>query len=178
MAPSTIVITPGAANANAYCDIVFANQYHDDRPAVKTTWNDANDQSKTAAILWATKLIDANFQFNGYVTYPQNPQFLAWPRSSLLDRNRWNYLDEATIPLEIQWMTAEFARQLLVADRTADSAIETLGITQLKLSTMELRFREYDIHAKPVPDVVASLLPAHWGYLLGKSNGTLPLERW
>lgn len=173
MSVSVLNATAGSATANTYVTLAVANQYHLDRPAVKTTWAVATDDQKSAAILWATKLLDRYFEWNGAIT--SETQKLLWPRSGLVDVNDWNALDIHAIPELIQFATAEFARQLLVSDRTGDSDIETLGITQIKTTSVRIDFKEFGIHAKPVPDIVAILIPEQWGRL--KSQGQVELER-
>lgn len=173
MAISTLVATAGSASANVYATLAEANQYHEDRPAAGTTWENAETGDKNAALLWATKLLDSHFSWHGFITY--NTQALAWPRSGLLDKNKWSSLDDTTIPNEIKWAVSEFARQLLVSDRAGDSDVETQGITSLKAGPIALTFKD-SVSAKPVPDVVANLIPKHWGYLVSASNN-IELER-
>lgn len=162
MAVSTLVTTAAASNANAYVAASVADQYHLDRPQYDTVWEDATVDEKAAAILWATKLLDANFIWNGNPT--TSTQVLGWPRSGLLDYNDWSYLNETTIPDRIQWATAELAKQLLSTDRAADSDIETQGITSIKAGSIQLKFKD-SVSAKPIPDVVAKLIPLAWGCL-------------
>jgi hypothetical protein len=168
MAVSTLVSTPGSAFANVYADLVFANQYHEDRPAVGTTWATATDPQKQAALLWATQLMDRLWIWSGYPT--DAVQALQWPRGAILKPNGWEYVDIHTIPDELKKATSEFARSLLVSDRTGDSQIETLGITSLKAGPVSLSFKE-SVYAKPVPDVVVSLIPPGWGYLRMRVTG-------
>lgn len=170
MSTSTLNATAGSATANSYATLAEANQYHDDRPAVGTTWEDADDTEKTKALLWATKLLDSNFEWYGLPT--DNIQILGWPRTGLTDYNQWNSLSWTTIPREIMWATAELARQLLVEDRAADSDIETLGITSLRAGSIRLAFKE-NVTAKVIPDVVGRMIPAHWGYVRGTGNREL-----
>ena len=173
MAVSTLVATPGSASANTYCLLTVANQYHEDRPAVGTTWSSATDAQKNAALLWATKLLDANYVWNGYVV--DSTQSLLFPRTGLLDINEVDILSWTEIPIQLQWATAEFARQLLAADRASDSDIETQGITSIKAGSIALTFKDCGVFAKVIPDAVVNLIPRHWGYI--SSYETRELER-
>lgn len=166
MATSAIVATAGAANANSYVTLANADQYHDDRVAVGTTWADASDNNKTRALLWATMLLDDHYDWDGVVE--TETQKLNWPRNGLATVNGYN-LDSDTIPSEIADATAEYARQLLVADRAGDSEVETQGLTGLKVGSIELNFKD-NVYAKNVPDAVAWLIPRHWGRLRGSSG--------
>lgn len=167
MAVSALVVTAGSATANAYATRAFADQYHSDRPAVGTTWSAATNDQKDAAILFATKLLDVLFYWNGYVI--DELQALMFPRYGLYKRNRITIVDPTTIPIEIQWATSEYARQLIASDITGDSAIESLGLTSFKVGPIAMTFQE-EVYAKPVPDVVVSLIPPEWGYLLRSSG--------
>ena len=166
MPVSTLVATAGAANANAYVTLAVAEQYHLDRPAVGSTWEDADTDQKVAAILWATKLLDRYFEWNGSVV--DTTQNLLWPRLELYKVNG-SVIDSTTIPDEIQWATAEFARQLLVEDRVGDSDVETQGVKLIKVGPIRIDFKD-SVFSKPIPDAVVSLIPSKWGYLY-KDNG-------
>lgn len=168
MAVSTLVVTVGAANANAYCTLAFANQYQEDRPAVGSTWVDATDPQKNAAILWATTLMDSLWEWDGITI--DAVQALLWPRSGLMKRNQREEIDQTTIPPEIQEATAEYARQLLAADLAGNSDIETQGITMLKAGPVTLQFKE-SVVAKYVPDTVINLIPPNWGFVRSVNAG-------
>lgn len=170
MAVTTLVVTPGAANANSYVALSVANQYHEDRPAADSAWSGATTDQRNAALLWATKLLDRYFFWHGSVV--TQTQKLLWPRYGLVDVNDWNPLDYTTIPELIQFATAEFARQLLADDRTADSDIEKLGISLLKVGPLRLDF-DGSGYTQAVPDVVSMLIPENWGYLRSSAEREL-----
>lgn len=174
MSVSTLVTTPGAADANAYCTLAFANQYHEDRPAVGTTWALASDDRKNAAILWATTLMDSLWDWKGWPT--DALQALLWPRQGMIKLNNWDYVDIHTIPVELQRATAEYARQLLASDLAGNSDIETFGVTSLKAGPVAFTFKD-SVVAKPVPDTVFTLIPPMWGYPRSRTTGVRPLVR-
>ena len=173
--PTAINATAGAATQNAYVTEADADTYHDDRPAVGTSWADASSDDKTRAILFATKMLDALVNWTGYAT--TEAQGLLWPRSSMDYRNDFPVPSDI-IPDELAEATAEYARQLLVGDITGNSAIETQGITKLKAGPVELVFSE-DATAKAIPDTIVYLLPAEWYSSIsgGQGDGTVELER-
>jgi hypothetical protein len=173
MPVSTLVTTVGAADANAYVTLTVADQYHLDRPAVGTTWDDANPRQKTAAILWATKLLDSLYDWTGWVV--DETQALLWPRNGMWYRSGY-YVPSTIIPTEIQEATAEYARQLLVSDRAGDSDVETQGIKSLKAGPVSLVFKD-DVIAKVVPDAVFHLIPQEWGAPRGRTRSVIELER-
>ena len=160
MAVSALVTTAGSATANAYVTLAIADQYHEDRPANSSTaWSGATDAAKNAAILWATTLLDAHFNWTGWTV--DSTQVLEWPRSGMWKRTGFETVSTTVIPPEIQEATAEFAKQLLAADRAADSDVETQGLTELQVDVIRMKFKE-DVIAKVVPDVIANLIPAGW----------------
>ena len=85
MGTSTLVATAGASNANSYVTLANADQYHDDRPAVGTTWADASENNKIRALLWATMLLDDHYDWEGAVE--TETQKLNWPRNGLATVN-------------------------------------------------------------------------------------------
>jgi hypothetical protein len=175
MPVSTIVTTAGSASANSYCSRSVADQYHLDRVPVGTTWLNAQDNDKDAALIWATRLLDSLYEWSGYVV--NETQALLWPRSGLLYRSGYT-VPTTVIPIELQRATAEFARQLLVTDRTADNDLATQGIRSLTAGPISITFDGSATAATvtAVPDLVRGLLPAEWGLVHGRS-GTRDLVR-
>lgn len=168
MPASALDPTPGSATANSYITLAEAEQYQANRPAVGTTWALATEDQKNAAILWATKLMDSLWEWTSYPTTPT--QALLWPRQGMLKKNGWEYVPDNVIPQELKDATAEYARQLLVSDRTGDSDIETLGVTSLRAGPVAFTFKE-SVVAKVMPDAIVSLIPPSWGYPRSRSRG-------
>ena len=174
MGTSTLVATAKSASANSYCTLAEADQYQDDRPAVSTTWADASENNKIRALLWATKLMESLFTWTAYAT--TTTQALGWPRTGLLDRIDTS-LDSDTVPEEIKDAEAEFARQLLVANRGQDNEIESQGIAAIKAGSVFLQFTASQYN-KVVPDVVALMVPSDWySSVRGRISPTRKLER-
>lgn len=174
MSVATLITTVGAANANAYCDVAFADQYNANRPPVGTTWANATADQKSAAILWATILLDRLFDWTGYVV--DTTQVLLWPRQSMLKTNLLEFVPTTIIPIELQQACAEYARQLLGSDLAGNSDIETLGLTSFKAGPVAFTFKN-DVYAKPVPDAVFNLIPPMWGRIRSRVTGVRPLLR-
>ncbi len=174
MAVTTLVTTVGAANANAYVELTVADQYHEDRAPLDANWTAASDNLKNAAILKATELLDALFEWTGWVV--DGTQALLWPRAGMVLLSGYSVpLD--TIPTELQRATAEFAGQLLASDRAADSDIETLGIKRIKAGSLALEFNA-EVLAKAVPDAIVYLLPREWySSIKGRGSGVRSLVR-
>jgi hypothetical protein len=174
MPVSALVVTAGSPSANAYVDLTVANQFHLDRPAAGTTWSGASDAEKQAAILWATKLLDSLIEWTGNVV--DDLQALLWPRVGMWYRSGYP-VPSTIIPAELQHATAEFARQLLAADRSADSDVEAQGITSIKAGPVALTFKDSVPAPKVVPDAVWSLLPRDWGHVETRKSDMRELMR-
>ena len=174
MASSTLVATAKSSTANSYCTLAEADQYHDDRPAVSTTWADASDGNKTKALLWATKLMESLFVWTGYAT--TTTQAIGWPRTGLLDRIDVS-LDSDTVPAEVKNAQAEYARALLVANLAQDNDIESQGITSIKAGSVALAFTS-EQYNKVVPDAVFLQIPPDWySSVRGRIASTRKAER-
>lgn len=166
MPTPTLVATPGLLTSNSYCTLAEANTYHDER-LFTDDWTGASDADKTVALIWATRQIDQMYTWHYWPTNERDVQALQWPRSGALDVDGLSTIDDNVIPRELKWATAEFARQLIVANRTADSDVETQGITSLTAGPISLSFKD-SVTAKVVPDAVAAFIPYWWGTLKGK----------
>lgn len=188
--PSTLDTTPGAITANAYCTRVEADAYHDNLPRadVRLQWTAVADADKDRAILSATLLIDRAFEWVG--TRGTMTQALEWPRYVFGDFYGFGgpasgygpslgavsfYIDPHTIPDRVKQATAEYARQLLVEDRTHDSEVGNQGIKSLKADVIEIEFLPGQT-SKPIPDAVALLLSG-LGYAHGWGTNTVKLVR-
>jgi hypothetical protein len=119
----------------------------------------------------ATRELDNSMVWNGEpTTYEQK---LQWPRAGCVTRTG-DAIDHTTIPEAIEEATAELARQLLNADRTADNDAEAAGLTSLSAAGISMSFRA-GARSKPIPDAVSRML-AHLGIVRG-SGFAVPLVR-
>jgi len=166
MATPTLVATPSASNANSYCTVAEADTYHDEH-LYADEWTGAATATKTVALIMATRTLESKYDWAGWPTQSVDEgQVLAWPRNSLVDIDKLSTLDESSIPDQIKWATAELARNLISSNRTADSDIETQGITSLSAGPISLSFKD-SVKAKVMPDFVKALIPPWWGTLRG-----------
>lgn len=168
----TLIATAGASNANSYCTVAEADTYHETH-LYATAWTDADDDNKAIALIWATRLLDDTMAWNGTPT--DSTQALRWPRFQVLDREGINYLPDDVIPVWLKNATAEFARQLISADRTADRGY---GIKSVQADVVSMEFDKQDV--KPVlPESVISMVRLYGevGGSSGASTYTMKLER-
>lgn len=160
----TLIVTPGGATSNGYVSVADADTYHAYHPYA-SVWNDAEADSKIQAIVWATRILDEQIEWQGYrVT---QAQLLRWPRSTVQDRDGYP-VDFATIPKFLKDATAELARHLLSKDRfqTLDDAIA--GLRSVSAGSVSVEFDSMD-RIPLLPGSVRSLIS---GYILGTSQAS------
>lgn len=162
---------PGDANANSYALLSEADTYHLAHP-YSTTWDNATVDRKNRALVMATRLIDEQVEWNGFVH--TSTQALLWPRSGMYFQNEW-YIPVDVIPQKLKDAVSEFARQLLDADRTADDQLSTQHITGIQAGDVDLTFSGYG-RAKVIPDSVYYMLRP-WGEIRNRTESMARLVR-
>jgi hypothetical protein len=173
----------GKVDANAYANAADGDSYHDGH-FYSTAWTGASTGNKEKALVMATRLIDAHYQFNGRKTSVE--QALQWPRDGAIDPDRSDtrlsalsnsigpYFESDKVPKALIDATCEMARELLINDRT--DAPDGEGIAQLTLvGTVHLTFDKRD--RQPVISHVAQAMLAKLGTLIPPHNGTARLVR-
>lgn len=135
----TVIAIPGLATSNSYSTLADAEIFMDSR-LHNDDWNNAEDDAKNRALVWATRLMDDLVEWHGWRI--DEVQVLEWPRSGVLDRGDF-FLDDDAIPTFLQEATTELALSLLVSDRTIDYALS--GFKRLKVDVIEL---EADVSTK------------------------------
>lgn len=168
-----VITTPAATDANSYASIAEANAYHETR-LHSDTWTTADDATKAVALVEATRLLDVMYEWAEWPT--TQTQALQWPRAGVEDALRRQYIDDHTIPQRLKEATAEYARQLIDSDRTADNQVEAQGLKSLTAGSVSLSFKD-NVYAKIVPDAVLNLIPYWWGYARSAIQGTRELAR-
>lgn len=158
MATPTLIATPGSASANSYLTVAEGDTYHDARLSA-TDWSGASADTRTVALIHATRTLDAMMDWAQHQT--DEDQALRWPRQGVVAANELEFIAETEVPQELKNATAEFARQLIVSDTTANSDIETLKIRSLSAGSVALTF-DGGVTNKVIPDSVYFLLPEWW----------------
>jgi hypothetical protein len=172
----------GKTDANSYADVADGNAYHDGH-LYATAWTGATDDQKAVALVMASRLIDAEYQFSGVQT--MDGQALAWPRYRCPDPDRdpvarigrlliWeNWLPENLVPKNVVAATCELARELLIADRTATPAGE--GLKYYNNAGVQTGYDKTD--RRPIIPAVVQTLLAKYGSLLQAKSGAVKLVR-
>jgi hypothetical protein len=157
----TVITTPGASDANSYCSVAEGDAYHATH-LWASKWTDSDPETKAIAVVMATRLLDTMVEWAEWSTTAE--QALRWPRTGVIAADGWDLIDEMEIPQELKNATAEFARQLIVADRTTDSLVDAMGLRSFTAGPVSMSFKDY-VPPKVMPDAVMALLPSWWGHL-------------
>ena len=182
--PLTLIKETGAGlvDANSYADVADGNAYHDGH-LYASAWTGASDDQKAVALVMASRLIDAEFQFNG--TRTTAGQSLQWPRAmcpepdnvhvpiSVLLPIPYDYVEYDKVPKAVVQATCEMARELLITDRTAAPAGE--GLKYFNDSGKQTGYDKTD--RRPVLSQVAQVMLAKYGSQISAHSGAVRLQR-
>lgn len=120
------------ANANSYVSLADANAYFVDR-GNPSTWTNAVNESRQAALIYATTWLDQNF--NWYSHVQDTSQRLGWPRIQYYDSDLKMIGGTGVIPWQLKNACCELALQWLKDDFTdassEDVKSESVGSTSI-----------------------------------------------
>ena len=166
----------GKVDANSYASAADGDAYHAGH-LYATSWTGATADNKAAALVMASRVIDAEFQFNGVKA--NVAQALQWPRSDCRDPDAVatsgssGVVGSNVVPKAVLDATYELARELLTLDRTAAPPGE--GIASDWTSTAGKKYSKTDV--RPIlPRLVQSLL-AKYGASSRQGGGAVKLVR-
>ena len=172
----------GKVDANSYADLADGNTYHDGH-LYASAWTAATDGQKAVALVMATRLIDAEYQFNG--TRTNAAQSLQWPRARCPDPDSasaplsvllpipGDFVEYDKVPKAIIQATCEMARELLVEDRTAAPVGE--GLKYHNEGTTQTGYDKTD--RRPIITPVAQAMLAKYGSQISAKSGAVQLTR-
>lgn len=149
----SIVSTVASATANSYSSIADADSYHETH-LYATDWTDADTDTKCRALQMATRLLDQHVTWLGSAV--GSTQALLWPRVGVFGPNGYELAHDA-IPVLVEQATAEFARQLITADLTAENDATRQGLQSLTAGSVSLTFRGNAV-SLPIPDAVRAMV--------------------
>jgi hypothetical protein len=173
----------GKVDANSYADVTESDAFHEAH-LYASDWTGASTATKTAALVFATRLIDAHYQFRGFKAH--DTQALQWPREFARDddalRNRVflslasrdEYFASNAIPKLLRDATIETAREFIKANRADDPDGEGLGSLTLT-GTLNMTFDKKD-RAPVIPHVAQAML-SKLGDYLKRNTGAVRLVR-
>ena len=191
----------GLVDANSYANVADGDAYHDGH-LYKSAWSLVDNDKRATALVMATRLIDAEYQFGG--VRATIAQALQWPRSDCRDPDggtagfgddnaarvaargvnadggdlilllnaEWT-IPSTLMPKAVVEATCELARELLIADRTAAPAGE--GLKYQNVGTTQTGYDKSD--TRPVIPALVQAMLAKYGTLLNAKSGTVRLVR-
>ncbi len=173
----------GKPDANTYASVADGDAYHEAH-LYATAWTGAILASKEKALAMATRLIDEEFQFNGFKTIAT--QALQWPRLRCPDIDQaantvllggliysCPSLASDKVPTRVVQATCELARELLITDRTTVPAGEGIA-TQRNADLSEISYDKSD--RRPILPLTVQALLCKYGSRVTKPN-TVKLTR-
>ena len=164
----------GKVDANAYANAADGDAYHDGH-LYASAWTAATLANKETALAMATRLIDAEYQFDGVKA--NEAQALQWPRAGCHDPDAdgWNggTVADNTVPKAVMEATCEMARELLIVDRTAAPVGE--GLKYYNDGSVQTGYDKGD--RRPVISHVAQALLMKFGSLVKSKSGAVRLTR-
>lgn len=159
--PIEIISTPGAANANSFASREEVNAYFAHRLPLDPPWVTTGD-SAAVKIIMAARIIESYFSGKRTLIRPTkkgegepyfiigpswtgeiatSTQSLSWGRIGMFD-HLGRVIATGVIPSRLKEAQAELAGQLGIDDRTLDNDIIASGISSIKASSVEIKFRD------------------------------------
>ncbi len=160
----------GLANANSYADVADGNAYHDGH-LYATAWTGATADQKAVALVMASRLMDAQYQFGGARSVAS--QALQWPRRQCRIPDEADVLADDAVPKAVVEAACELARELLIADRTAAPAGE--GLKYYNAGGVQTGYDKTD--RRPIIPAIVQALLAKFGSLIQARSGAVKLVR-
>ena len=160
----------GKADANAYANVADGDAYHAGH-LYASAWTAATDAQKAVALVMASRLIDAEYQFGG--TRSVASQALQWPREDCPDPDAGDMVAETMVPKAVVEAACELARELIITDRTAAPAGE--GLKYYNNAGVQTGYDKTD--TRPIIPAVVQALLAKFGSLTKAKSGTVKLVR-
>jgi hypothetical protein len=184
----------GKVDANSYADVAGGDAYFEGH-LYASAWTGATADKKAAALVMATRLIDSQFQFNGFRAH--SGQALQWPREKCPDPDAsrvtisvlgWvgdNFVEPDLVPAAVAQAACEMARELLVVDRTAAPPGEGIAATQTSQAShnditgssnqSSITYSKSD--TRPIISRVAQAMLSKFGALVDGGSGAVRLVR-
>jgi len=172
----------GKADANAYANVADGDAYHAGH-LYASAWTAASADNKAVALVMASRLIDAEYQFGGVKS--ADSQALQWPRYRCTDPDRdatlgvgllltsENWVPENLVPKPVVQAACELARELLIADRTAAPAGE--GLKYYNNAGVQTGYDKAD--TRPIIPAIVQAFLGKYGALIKSKSGSVKLVR-
>jgi len=149
--------TVGGATANSYVTNAEAVAYMGTH-LYASAWLALPSAEQDTSLMMATRLIDTSVCFVG--TSATTTQALRFPMVGLVTPTG-AVVPSDVIPVAVKDATSELARLLATTDTTAPNEAAAQGLTNLKVASVELGFKD-DIETNSVPTTVRAMFPPSW----------------
>lgn len=151
---ATLVVEDGTGltNANSYVTIAESIDFLSLNVNSAAYWEDLDDEIKIQVLIMASSYLDQYVDWYGNKTVETSG--LRWPRENVKDLDGILIADNI-VPTQVKRATCDFAISLSKEDRFAES--ETLGISEMKVDVIELKFDKTDVKY-PFPSTVSGWL--------------------
>ena len=145
---------PLTVGTNSYISVADTDVYFSE--SLNTgVWTTASNEKKEAALIQATRTIDACYIFNGHLS--DDEQLLAFPRSDVTDCEGRD-IDSDSIPISLKNATCEQSLHLLSGNQLVMPSLLTQGFKKAKLGSMEVEVT--DSKSTASPDKISSMARA------------------
>lgn len=147
----------GLADAESYCAVSFADQYHADR--ANTGWTGLEAPQKEAFLRRATEYMLAVYRENWKGARATSTQALDWPRTGVVVDGF--ELAAVTVPVEVQKACAILALKAIKGDLDPDPAA---AVKRKKVDVLEVEYFEQagkPAQHKVVADLLRPFLAGH-----------------
>lgn len=165
----------GRSDANSYASLLDGDAYHEGH-LYATAWSGASATTKDKALVMATRLIDAQYQFNG--TRSVSTQALQWPREDCRDPDAElgsaGTVASNSVPRAVVQATCELARELIVTDRTEAPLGEGIYFERAADGTQTIYSKS---DRRPIIPALVQGLVAKYGALVKSRSGNVRLVR-
>ncbi len=170
--PLTLIKETGAGlvDANSYADVADGDVYHAGH-LYASAWSAASAEQKAVALVMASRLMDAEYQFGGVRAVAS--QALQWPREDCPDPDAGDVVAKTMVPKAIVEAACELARELIIADRTAAPAGE--GLSYQNIGSTQTGYNKSD--TRPIIPAVVQALLGKYGALIKAKSGSVKLVR-
>jgi hypothetical protein len=169
--------TPGGPLANAYCDVVTATAYLQERLHVEA-WYRADPggtltlvHRREAALIQATRLLDA--QVGWYGVPATVTQALAWPQTGQVDSAQ-RPVDPTLIPLAVERATAYYALALLEVEDATQGVQQDAGRVIKSEQIGDTTITYEDARTTATPTAPQTLRVPNEVWLLVRPYGRVP----
>lgn len=173
-----LITDPSNIASNSFVDSSFADDYFSKRLYIEK-WSSASITDKDKAVMWASLLISRAYKWVG--TKVNEEQELEFPRYGLRDYDNY-YIDQDSYPLVIKEGTCELALHLLQQNPSGDNPLD-IGLTELKVSTLSLKFEKdsimsgSNVDGNQIPENIRSRFSVFIDGSTNTIDGTLEVQR-